>query len=72
MASVTLLRAHAQFLEQERRRLKDEHGLVVSLSEVVQGLIEMHKMRMKQLASDDPESVAWFHRYLAEDTDDRV
>lgn len=70
-ATISISRLHRQFLEQERRRLKDEYGIVVTWSEIVQGLIEQHKMRMIQMASENSDSVAWFYSYLAENQDER-
>jgi len=68
---VVVTREQSRFLNQEQQRLKRELNTHVSVTEIVQGMIELHMMRMTQLATEDPESVAWFYKYLAEQRDDQ-
>jgi hypothetical protein len=66
MVQIRMPRAHLEFLEKERRRLKTSYGINVSIPELIEGLVELHKMRMIQLATRDRDSVAWFHRLLVD------
>lgn len=63
-------RAHRQFLGQERKRLKLQYGLNVSDAEIIEVLIEQHKMRVMQIGSEDPDSLIWFYRKLHGGSDD--
>lgn len=59
-------RDQAQMLEQERRRLRTQYDLKLSISDIVQLLIEHHRSKLQAMASDDKQSVIWFHQYLSE------
>lgn len=63
---IQLTRGQSQLIDQERQRLKDEYGLKVSGNEFVQALIEQHRLKLKMMASNDPDSVHWFYKQMAE------
>ena len=67
---ISLEREQSAFLEQERRRLREEYGLSVSMTDLIKGLIELHRMRWSQLATLDPGAVPWFYKFLSEAQDD--
>ena len=59
---------HARFLDQERNRLQSKVGKPFSTTEIVQLLIAQHKTRMEMRAENNPDSVAWMYRAMAEQT----
>jgi len=59
---------HSQFIDQERTRLQELVGKPFSPGEIIQLLIVQHKTRMEMKAEQDPDSVAWMYRALAEQT----
>lgn len=61
---VNICRSHMQFLKQEQKRLKLQYGLNVSQAEIVEILIEQHKLRVMQVGDEDPDSLIWFYRKL--------
>lgn len=56
----------AQFLEQECKRLEDVTGKRFSIGEVIQVLVEQHRVKMQMVADADPENVCWMHKWLAD------
>lgn len=56
-------------MDQERHRLRTEYDVKLSANEFFQLLIEMHRLRLKQLACEDSDAVPWMHRFLAEDNE---
>lgn len=66
---VYLTREQAQLMDQERHRLRTEYDVKLSANEFFQLLIEMHRLRLKQLACEDSDAVPWMHRFLAEDNE---
>lgn len=63
---IHLSRGQSQLIDQERQRLKDRYGLRMSGPQIVQALIEQHRLKIKMMATEDPESVHWFYRRMAE------
>lgn len=63
---IQLTRGQSQLIDQERQRLKDLYGLRMSGSQIVQTLLEQHRLKIKMMANEDPESVHWFYRRMAE------
>ncbi len=56
--------SHARFLSQEQKRLRTQYGIKLSHSEIVEVLIEQHKLRFMQVGDEDPDSLIWFYRNL--------
>jgi hypothetical protein len=56
--------SHARFLSQEQKRLRTQYGIKLSQGEIVEVLIEQHKLRFIQVAEEDPDSLIWFYRNL--------
>lgn len=46
--------------------MKDKYGLRMSAPQIVQALIEQHRLKIKMMATEDPESVHWFYKRMAE------
>jgi len=68
--SVELTRGQVKFLEQERRRFRETHGINVSVNDLIRAMVELHKTRFVVMATSDPDAVPWFYRYLAENNDE--
>jgi len=55
-----------RLLHQEQLRLRQEYGVRLSLSEVVQVLIEQHRLRLQVVASEDSDARWWMHQVIAD------
>lgn len=64
--TVHLTLEQARFLDQERNRLGSLVGKPFSANEVIQLLVEQHKQKMKLISTENPDSVPWMYRKLAE------
>lgn len=53
-------------LHQERLRLRQEYGVKLSVSEIVQVLIEQHRLRLQVVASEDSDARWWMHQIIAD------
>ena len=67
--SVYLLPSHVEFLTQERKRLQKELGIKVTLNELLQCLVEQHRLRWIAMATHDADSVPWMYRHMREHVD---
>ena len=58
----------SRFLDQEANRLWQKTGKKFSTTELLQVLIEQHRVKMEMRAEKDPNSVAWMYRSMARKT----
>lgn len=56
-------------IDQERLRLRSEYGVKLSGNEIVQLLIEMHRLRLQVVAAEESDARWWMHRMLADQND---
>lgn len=66
IARIRLTRGQSQLIDQEKRRLREKYKIKISDTEFIQILMEQHRLKMKMMATDDPDSVHWFYRQMAE------
>ena len=69
---LNVTREQASFLEQECKRLERKVGKRFSIGEVVQVLVESHRVKMQMVAEADPENICWMHRWLADHPSDKL
>jgi len=62
--TIKLDRRCEQTLEKERARIKAQYNLDVTLDELVQGLIEQHRAKLRTMSETEktPVMVEWFWR----------
>jgi hypothetical protein len=68
--TVYLTREQAQMIDQERLRLRQEYGVKLSGNEIIQVLIEMHRLRLQVVASEESDARWWMHQMLADQDED--
>ena len=51
-------------MNQEIGRLRQEYGLKLSANEFFQILLEMHRLKLQSLASEDSDAISWMHQTL--------
>jgi len=64
--SVYLTREQGQLIDQEKRRLAEEYGVKLSGNEIIQVLIEMHRLRLQTMAAEDSDARWWMYRMLVD------
>jgi len=62
----------AYFLEQECKRLEEVTGRKFTIGEVVQVLIEAHRVKMQMHTEANPHTICWMHRWLADHPSDTL
>lgn len=58
-------------IDQERLRLRQEYGVKLSGNEIIQLLIEMHRVRLQVVASEESDARWWMYRMLADQNDEQ-
>lgn len=62
--TVYLTREQAQMIDQERLRLRSEYDVKLSGNEIIQVLIEMHRLRLQVVAEENSDARWWMHHLL--------
>lgn len=57
-------------IDQERLRLRQEYGVKLSGNEIIQALIEMHRLRLQVVASEESDARWWMYQTLADQDED--
>lgn len=70
--ALNITRDQASFLEQECKRLEDKIGKRFTVGELIQVLIEQHRVKMQMVSEADPENICWMHRWLADHPSDKL
>lgn len=69
--AITLTREQGQLIDQEKLRLKREYGVALSANEIIQLLIEMHRLRLQVVASESSDAKWWMYKRLSEEGEDQ-
>jgi hypothetical protein len=67
---VQLTYEQSQLLQQEQLRLQQDYGIRLNASEIVQILIEEHRLRLQVVASEDSDARWWMYQTIADLDDD--
>ena len=70
--TISLTREQAQLLDQERLRLREDYDIRLSRTEIVQLLIETHRLRLQMVASEDSDAKWWKYNMLVQRDDDEI
>ena len=70
--TVYLTREQGQLIDQERRRLAEEYSVKLSGNEIIQVLIEMHRMRLQTMAAEDAADARWWMYRMLVDHDEEA